>query len=361
MSQNPAAQIADKALFIVHGDSEVLKSRAVKAIIDERLPAADREFGLTELQVREVELEQITSAFVSGSLFASQQVVLLRDLDEMRKTDQQALVPALEGLGPSITVVMTATPAPRGKPTEPNLSAPLVKLVKASGRIIDCNTPAYLDWKDELTPWVRAEAQRHDKGFGDGALQLLIDLVGANCDRLANEIAKLAIYVDEQPEISGADVRAVVSPAQDQDIFGLTDAIGKRDAAAALAALPALLPAHAKSGEGIRVLAMISRHLRLLWQTRHLLRNGVSLLSVQDCPEETVAQLPQQQNIFDAVRGRKFLARNFTEQAKSFSDGQLARAIVEVFSADMALKGQSDREMDDRMLLETLVVALCRL
>jgi len=361
MNKDPAAQITDKALFIAHGDSEVLKSRAVKAVVDQRLPEADREFGLIELYVREVDLQQITGSFASGSLFATQQVVVLRDLDDMAKTQQQSLVPALESIGPGITVVMTSSPAPRGRATEPNLSAPLVKLVKASGRIVDCNTPAYLDWKDELTPWVRAEAERHNKRFSDGALQLLIDTVGANCDRLANEIEKLAIYVDKSAEITQEDVRAAASPAQDEDIFGLTDAIGQRDAAAALAALPALLPAHAKSGEGIRVLAMISRHPRLLWQTRHLLKHNVGLLSAQNCPEQIREQLPQQQNIFDAIRGMRPIARKFAQQAKTFSDGQLARAIVEVFNADMALKGQYEQEMDDRMLLETLVIALCRL
>ena len=55
------------------------------------------------------------------------------------------------------------------------------------------------------------------------------------------------------------------------------------------------------------------------------------------------------------------IARKYAEQAKLFSNTQLARGIIEIFRADIALKGQADQEMDDRMLLETLVIRLCRL
>ena len=355
--------IGDQVLFVVHGDSEVLKSRAVAAIVAARLPEDEREFGLTELQGRDVSVEDITTSFVAGSLFASTRVILLRGLDDMPKKQQQDLVPPLEALPDGITVIITASPArdPRARASGPNLSAPLVKLAKAAGSVIDCNTPSYVAWRDQLTPWVQAEVGRHDKRFATGALQLLLETVGGNCDRLANEIEKLAIYVDRNPEITAADVREAAAVTEEQDIFGLTDAIGRRDAAAALKALPALLPAHAAHGAGIPLLGMIARHLRLLWQANYLLGENINLLAGRDCPEAIKARLPKEHNIFDAVRGMQPIARKYAEQARLFSNTQLARGIVEIFKADIALKGQADQEMDDRMLLETLVIRLCRL
>ncbi len=355
--------IGEQCLFVVHGDSEVLKLRAIRAIVDGRLPEEDREFGLTELQGRDVSVEDITTSFVAGSLFASTRVIVLRDLDNIPKRQQQDLVDPLKALPGGITVIVTASPArdPRARTSGPNLSAPLVKLAKASGIIIDCNTPSYVAWRDDLTRWVQAEVGRHDKGFATGALQLLIDTVGADCDRLANEIEKLAIYVDRNPEITTDDVRQAAAVTEEQDIFGLTDAIGKRATAAALEALPALLPAHAARGAGIPVLAMIVRHLRLLWQANYLLGENISLLAGRDCPDAIKARLPKEHNIFDAVRGMNAIGRKYAEQARLFTNAQLARAIVETFKADVALKGQTDQVMDDRMLLETLVIRLCRL
>lgn len=359
MKKDLHTQLVGKQLFIVHGDSHVLKTRAVETIVSERLSDEDREFGLTRVLAREADLGQITGAFSSGSLFATEQVIVLQELDAMQKPQQQRLVPALKTIGPGTTLVITASPSARAS-SDPNLSAPLVKLAKENGLIINCNTPFYAEWKDELSPWVRTELERHGKAFGPGALQCLIDMVGADADRLANEITKLVIYIGDAPTITVDDVRTAASPTQDQDIFGLTDAIGNRNAAKALNELAALLPAHAKRGSAIPVLAMITRHLRLLWQARLLIDNNISLLSSKDCPEHIIKRLPKEQNIFDGVRNRRPIARRYAEQARNFSNPQLAKAMVETFRTDLALKGQGTMQMDDHMLLETLILTLCR-
>jgi len=354
-------KLSGKNTFIVHGDSEVLKRRAVQQIVQQRLTDDDREYGLTEIQVRDVKIEDIVNSLASGSLFATEQVVVLRDLDDMPKLQQQRLIPPLQNISPCVTVIMTASPLARSFSKTPNLSAPLVKLVKKSGGIIACSTPSHYPNNDLLSPWVADEGQRYDKQFAPGAIEQLITTVGADCDRLANETEKLAIYVGDEPYITPADIQAAASVTEEESVFDLTDAIGNRNAAAALAALPILLPVHAPQGAGIRILAMIARHLRIVWQARLLLNDGASLMSAKQCPEDLMQRLPKQHNIFQAVRGNKFLISKFSQQARRFSDGQLAKALIEVYNADLALKGQTDWQMDDRMLLETLVITLCRL
>ncbi len=358
VSQMP--NMPDKTLFIVFGDSYVLKRRATDALIDERLTADDRGFGLNRLNGRDADIGQIVAALSSGSLFAAEQVVVVDELDARPKREQQGLAKALEEKSGTSALIMTAGRPERGPGKEPDLSAPLVKLVAKRGSIIACNTPEYVPWRDELTPWVGQESLRQNKRIGPEATQLLIDTVGADADRLANEIEKLAVYVGDAAEISAQDVREAAAAAEDQDIFGYTDAVGSRNAAAALAALPALLPAHGDAGDALRVLSMVSRHLRLLWQARFLQSRRIGLISAKECPAETAAVLPDDQNIFGAVRGMRGLARKYSEQAANYSEGELAKAMVAVAEADLALKGQSDLSMDARTLLETLTVRLCR-
>jgi|LSQX01.1.fsa_nt_gb DNA polymerase-3 subunit delta len=361
MKKNTPSNMKESSLFVLSGDSAILKTRALESIVQQRLPDGDREYGLVQLQAAEASVSEITSALGSGSLFATQQVVVIRELDKMARTQQQQLVASLENMGPELTVAITCSPSARGKSTEPNLSAPLVRLAKSSGQIIDCHSPIYTEWKDELTPWVREEANYRGKSLATNAAQLLIDTVGSDCDRLASEISKLVVYVGDSPEINGADIRAAASSGEEQDIFGLTDAIGQRDVAAALTHIPALLPAHAPRGSGLPVLAMISRHLRLLWQSNYLQANSVNLLSAHGCPEHIKQRLPVQHNIFDAVRGRRPIARRFSEQGRNFTQNQLARGLVEIYQTDMALKGHSNQVLDDRAQLELLVVSLCTL
>lgn len=361
MTEDLPRKLEGRSLFILSGDSTLLKNQALETIVEQRLPGADREYGLSQLDAGEVDLPDIRGALTSGSLFAGQQVVVIRDLDKMPRLRQQKLPDILENVTPELTVVITCSPSTRGRSSEPNLSAPLVRLVKSAGLIIDCNSPTYTEWKDELTPWIRQEVIRQGKSLAADAAQVLIDTVGADCDILAGEISKLVMYVGDSAEISAEDVRAAATPGEEQDIFGLTDAIGKRDVGAALALLPALVPAHASRGSAIPVLAMIARHLRLLWQCHYLQANKVNPLSAQNCPEHIKQCLPAQHNIFDAVRGRRPIARRFSEQARNFSQNQLARGLVEIYQTDMALKGRSDQVLDDRAHLELLVISLCSL
>ncbi|MFP3904594.1 MAG: DNA polymerase III subunit delta [Armatimonadota bacterium] len=352
---------AQKSVFIVHGDSLVLKKRAVEQIVSQHIDDEDREYGLTKVSVNETDVEEAISSLSSGSLFAAQQVVVLQDLDSIPKRDQQDIVPVLQRLSPGMTVVMTASPAPRGPASQPNLSKPLVKHVKQVGEVVDCNTPPSYSYNDQLTPWIRTEADRHGVTFEPGAHEKLVALVGENCDRLASEINKLATYLGQRRSITVEDIEEVVCVASDEDIFGLTDAIGMKQPARALELLADLVPKHASPGSGIPILAMIARHIRLLWQARLLTKhNNIGLMSSKQCPEELKQRLPKGTNIFGAIRGRKFLASKYDRQARNFNDGQLAKALVDIYNADLALKGQADREMDDRLVLERLILKICR-
>jgi len=351
---------ANKTLFIVFGDSHVLKRRATQALIDERLSEEDHDFGLSRLNGRESDVTQITGALSSGSLFATEQVVVVEGIDGRPKREQQTLAGALEGLSGGSTLIMTAERPERGPADKPDLSAPLVKLVSGRGRVIACNTPDYLPWRDNLSPWIAEEAKRHGKRVTRQTVQLLIDIVGVSADRLANELEKLAIYVGQADQIAEQDVREAAAPGADEDIFGFTDAIGERNIPAALAALPALLPPQSDNGDAIRVLSMVSRHLRLLWQARYLRSKRTGLVSSRECPQDLAEKLPNEQNIFGAVQGKQGLARKYSEQAANYTDAELAKAMVAVSEADLVLKGQADLEMDARTLLETLTVRLCR-
>jgi DNA polymerase III delta subunit len=144
-------------------------------------------------------------------------------------------------------------------------------------------------------------------------------------------------------------------------VFDLVDAIGRRDARAALSALPDLLPASGAQGAAMPILAMIARQLRLVWQARALQSAGLSLEDARRLPAGWAAKLPEEHNFHDSTRGRSFLVRKYAEQARNFSDVQLVRALAKVYETDLLLKGQSKERMDDRLALESLIVALCRM
>lgn len=77
-------------------------------------------------------------------------------------------------------------------------------------------------------------------GFASGAAERFVATVGCDCGSMANEIAKLREYLGgERSEIMPDDIDAITSPGtgMEPEVWSLTDAIGRRNLAAALDAL----------------------------------------------------------------------------------------------------------------------------
>ncbi|MEN6302532.1 MAG: DNA polymerase III subunit delta [Armatimonadia bacterium] len=342
-------------ITVLHGDAEVLKTRALRRLLAAHLDDATDEDALHQFWGKEVPPRDMAGAIGSASLFSDNRVVVLREFQMIPLREQKPLEGALSNLPQGTIVVIMSRPKEKDRDTrKAPLSAELTRLVKKVGK-----TELYLNPKkvDEMRAFVLDEITAGGKRIGIQSLNLLMQTVGADYDRMHQEIDKLIAYMGADPEISAQAVEACVLPEEERTVFNLTDAIGKRDVPAALEIIRILLPEEANRGEAIGVVAQITRHLRLLWQTNYALKKARSLDHLSD---EITAVFPEEHNLAAEVRSKPFMARVLPQQARNFTEGQLARGMVKAYQADLALKGLSDEEMDERTLLETLVISLCR-
>jgi DNA polymerase-3 subunit delta len=343
-------------LSLFYGDAEILKQQAAHKIIDAWLDEGDREYGLVTLSGSEGDVGAIAGEVNGISLLAPRKVIVVRKVDGFSNSQQKALAATLAHVPGDVRVVMLADvdSDSRSRSTAP-VAADLRKIVEKAGQIIPFMTP----YERELGGWVVEEASQVGKKMAPPVGQALVETVGADMDRLHQEVAKLATYVGGHHQITLEDVKAVACRSADTDVFALVDAIGKRDTRAALDMLPLFLPVGAPSGAALQILAMISRQLRLIWQARMVIEAGLRLEDLRDTPPALTGMLPENQHIISSVKGRRFLATKYTQQARNFSDETLARAIEAVYLTDLALKGQTEEQMDDRMAMELLLVSLC--
>ena len=98
-------------------------------------------------------------------------------------------------------------------------------------------------WEASRNATVRAIDFAADVGlkFASGAAERLVAAVGPDSRSLAGEISKLRDYLGEERSIiETADIDAISSPGAgiEPEVWSVTDAVGRRDLAAALAALP---------------------------------------------------------------------------------------------------------------------------
>ncbi len=345
-------------LTLVYGSAATLRQRFVEQIVEQKLPEAEREWGLVILHAPEAGVEGIVGQLGSGSLMADSRVIVVREVDKLTNAAQKSLAGGLTGLSPDTTLVLDAQSSTDYRRKGPPVAAALRKILESGGQIVEASVPSDRD----LPAWVADEVRARGKRMPAVVARAFVEIVGNNVEAMVNEIEKLITYVGpERNEIEVDDVQAVVIGERENTVFDLVDAIGIRDARTALSVLPDLLPASGVQGAAMPILAMIARQLRLVWQARALSAAGVNLERPGPAADQWAERLPSEHNFFDATKGRGFLVRRYSSQARSFSDVQLVKAFVKVSEADLALKGQSDERMDDRLALETLIISLCRL
>lgn len=191
-------------------------------------------------------------------------------------------------------------------------------------------------YENQVMDWIDYLAFRQELKVSREAAQLLRQFVGPNLTELQNELIKLRDYLGERKTIEAQDVLQVVSESRVDRIFDLTDAIGRRDRATALHTLANLLE-HGQSEVG--VLAMISRHFRILAQLKHGQKEGLSggRLSAK-------AGVPQ------------FLLGQYMEQIRLWDESKIQSTFVVLQDTDRALKSSS---VPPHVWLENFVLKTC--
>jgi len=170
----------------------------------------------------------------------------------------------------------------------------------------------------QMAGWLLSEAERCSVAIDSSALAALVEAVGTDSSRAANELAKLAAYVGERKKIAVADVAELVTGEPQDDIFGFLDAVANKQAKNAAALLERQI---ASGSEPMQLLAMLARTVRLLIMSKDMLERGVP-------QNEAVAELGI----------HPFAARKAFAQARNFEMNSLKNLHAALLEADRRIK-----------------------
>jgi len=148
-----------------------------------------------------------------------------------------------------------------------DLRKTLGKKLKAVSLFSQFNTssPSDKDFVERRKELLRSIAQEYDKSIRSDALQFLSENLGTDSGTLRNELDKILCYVDERPEITLADCRAVASATPEAVSWAFTETLSARNTREALKLLDRLL----RNGDAeIRLATSISSEFQRLIQTK---------------------------------------------------------------------------------------------
>ena len=281
----------------------------------------------------------VVAACNAGTLLGGERLVLVTHVDGQRgeydrlsggwKTDDlEAVVAYLRDPAPGTVLCLVGAEVKKDSP-----------LAKACAKVGDV-----LVWeigKRDTVAWIAKSFQERGIKAGGDACRALLDLVGDDKLVLAREIDKLATWAGGEP-LGVEEVQRLATASAESQPWDLTDAIGRRDAGAALDIVESTYARSSKTrtGEAAAFGARIGQHLIRLSRMKALLEAGVPV-------DEAGAKLGL----------KPYPAKQLAKQTQAFSAEELRAGVVRFARLDHALKGGSKLAPDLEVQLAVADVA----
>jgi DNA polymerase III subunit delta len=293
--------------YLIVGSDRPKVARAL-----ERLRARVGAEAVETLSARETSGEEAVAALNALGLFGGLRLVLVEEAERWKAADAKAIAGYLQAPVPDTVLAVTGAV---------KADSALGKAIAKAGRVL-----AFDVVKKQLPNWVLQQFERRGAEADQEAARALVELVGDDVDALAAEVDKLATWASGEP-IGAADVEVIAAGRAETAIFALTDAWGRRDLSAALAASEAILERsdRPRRDEVPRLSATLAAHVGRVRKAHALAARGVRA-------RDAVAEL--------GVR-HPFAAEKAFAHARVYSEDELRRASVRLAELDHALKGGS--------------------
>jgi DNA polymerase-3 subunit delta len=315
---------APASIYLLIGEEAFLVNEAVQLLKVKSVDESTRDFNCDVFDAGDVPSGQVKDAVEMLPMMSARRLVVYRGVDELKDKDWDELMPVIENPVDTSTFVLVCESLDKRKRSYKKLSQAAV--------VVELKRP----YENQIADWIDYLAFRLGLKVDREAGQLLKQFIGTNLTELNNELMKLRDFLGERVRIEASDILQAVSQTRVDRIFDLTDAIGRRDKVHALHSLANLLD-HGQSEVG--VLAMITRHFRILSQLKDAQRDGLTgqRLAAQ-------AGIPQ------------FLLTQYLEQIRRWDEGKIQRTFDVLLDTDRALKSST---VPAHVWLENFVLKTC--
>lgn len=308
-------------LYFFYGEESFLIDEAVSALISAAVDPAMREFNFDLLHGGEIDGKRIVSLASSYPMMAERRVVIIKEFDRVK--EKELLEQYVEHPSPTTVLVMIAPSADLRK--KPYSTFKKLGIMHEAAPLRDYETSG----------WIESYVKRLKRTMEPAAVQLLFSYVGSSMRELSNEIEKVLLTIPEQAVITAKDVERVVGVSREFTPFELSNRIGEKNSARALAIADRLI----SSGESpVGLIAVLTLHFVKLWKLQDALRMKMS-----------------EQEMLKFTYFNSFALRASLEQVRNFRPAELENAFVLLAEADLAAKSSGDPKLIMTRLISELV------
>ncbi len=318
-------------LYLLYGTETYLLEDMLHRIISKGLSAEEQDFNLSKFDMAENPVEIAVEEAYTFPFMGERRVVLIKDAiffsgqKDPKKVehDLTKLVSYIEKPAPETVLIVLA---PYEKLDD---RKKIVKLMKKQATVMEARPLV----EKELRQWIQSKAKEEKVVFNEGAEQELITLTAANLMQMASEIKKLALHVGENNEVLKEHVSSLVVRSLEQDIFVLVDGVVKGQAHQSLKIFKDLIK---QKEPPLRILAMMVRQFRILYQVKQLSQQGYG--------EKMIAS---------QLKLHPYVVKLALKQVQRFKDEELLSYLDQLAELDFRIK---TGKMNDALGVELFLI-----
>ena len=308
-------------LYLFHGEEAYFINRAASCVQARLGEKAE----LHTFYAGEDSLDQILEAWGGASLFAEQQLVVIKNGGQLAAADRERLATEVAFRDETQPLVVCV----QGRA---NLSQKFYSICAKRGFVGEFRQP----FVNQIPGWAQRFARERGVRLNAEAASYLADHIGTDLLALSTELDKLTAFVFPQTAIDRDAVQQCVGDLHQHSAFDLADALGRRNGKQALLLLQQVLHDERRA---LPVLHALVSHFRRLWL-------------VKDLAE---ANAPSAQ-IERAVGLRGARIRAFVMQSRAFSSADFRRVLQHASQLDMAFKSSP---ASPRILFDAFILDVC--
>jgi DNA polymerase-3 subunit delta len=313
--------------YLFYGPNEFQLEKVLINIRETFIPEETREFNLQIFYAEKGDSRSAVPAHILDSArslpFMSQhRLIIVRRTEALLDSSLDSFLSYLDNPVESTCLIFISL--------KPDFRKKFYKKLKDSGRAVFFKEL----YENQIVPWIKNTAKDLDLKMETQACAYLQQIVGNRLIDLYPELEKLSLRYGEMT-IAIKEVRELAIHSRIYTIFELMDEISSKSLSKSISALNRFLEEDREAP--IRIIGMLNRQIRLMWQIKSYLERGGST-----------------NDMSKKLGLRDFQIKRLIQQSKNWKVEELERAIHLTYDADRRIKLGSP----DAFVLENLLISL---
>lgn len=310
-------------VYFLQGEEPYFIDQLTDYIEENVLDEMEKEFNQTVVYGRDTNPDDIASMAKRFPMMANHQVVIVKEAQHIRNIE--ALEPYVENPQPTTLLVLCYKykKIDKRKTFGKNLGKNAVVFTSEPVR----------DWK--VPDWIVGYVKDRNYAIAPTASRMLSEYLGNDLGKIANELDKLMIVLQEGTEITPEIIEENIGISKDFNVFELQNALGKKDIK--------------RSNRIINYFAANKKDHPMVVTMTVLYSFFSKLMHYHFIKDKS------ERNVAAELRINPFFVKDYALAAKHYSPGKVARIISNLREYDLKSKGVNNSSAGEGDLMKELV------